>query len=1197
MSMSEWKQTKLFSPDASRFLLELSSGTSSYVREGSRWLDNLADLAGPLRAIVEALNLASPSIGILNAAAAAIQALINDFLESGAYLIIHHNFQSVLDYFGIANVHGDAEAVSNLDPVPTGLGPDASWGDQWLTVDELDFFEGTHFQDVQGFEEWVRDILNAFHDPLDPRRPRIDADGQIGGFLFLTGAPDLLSFAPLIESVATLFELREIRLLWEGLKRLESIDLTDLARLRSAGMFSFVQDSAFQGRGQAPDFMSFKVGDLIPQIGSVLVSFDALADILQASDTVGNVVQALLTIIEHKLRRLSEAVEKVAGLTDWLGRFSQAASTWSVLPLEVESGGVSNLATRIQQSINRPPFGAGSLLFGGGVFVTRPEIYDLLESLFEFTEDPRAHTTLNLTPFDRLAGMDVSEAVIPSEDWAAWSGTELSMSRIARGVYNRQGFLNSTSRGVALTPTEGLSPGLLGGLGGGEDEAGAGGGRPGIAPGGRGDTLNPSSGGSGRPGVSRPGSEEGESIGGIGSTVGGMTLQRASWGAHKIEVTDVRMGTEEGRAVISETGRRTYFVNHAAHDVPRSEPFALSGSGVLPTGLLLEGAVNNQFWDSDRLSQTTLGSSLISRELVLNGAPTTDLSRFRDDAGPVAKLTAEQEIVSWLYTGLTGSVDHSGCAISNVNQSDGSPLILDSSFIGKRVYGRQRTNILAVERWTPFITKIIDVDPATRTIFIAPSVFTEPLALNMMIETFSITELDSGPYYTYVEQLIDSFDTGLGTFSVFARAENAYSSWNTVCLGLTGDLLGPGYFVEQSLELPLLRTLIEPSNGFQIEDGVLIADPGSPEIPEGSLVELYTTSDQITVFYVAEVEEDATSVRITLETAAGDPLEFLDHTIDSVLIRDVSGTYQGFLRASLELPVRHTSRCAIVPPLTDTPMLTLAHQQVQDIEAGVVELDETVTSLTYDAALGGVSYRLELGVGLEGRAAIRLSASAHALYVGRLIQVDYRMDFRSGYARIYPNKFQYPGVIYAWRAQWEQGPLSSPVPTAPSSSRRREPDKLFAEGGVFRIPVDAEAQVTAVYSPTNRQPDVLIDGLRRILFYGTSHFVVSLVGNATDCSLRVSVGSVDFDSTGFTFAAEDQIELVVGVTYGLADVKYKVTINDSVEIDETKNFAVSVPYIDDLVTPGARIYVGSDPNGGHSCLGRIINLKVEDEIT
>lgn len=1197
----EWKSGRIINPDQVRTFVEQASSASDIIRIVSQFLDTLADYTGPAQNVLSLLSARSPTVGFLNSAASLLQSLINDLLNQGVYAIWHHNFQDIIDQIGIYNAISE-DARKPLPPVATELEAVEGANSEMVRDDQVEGggkvgfedapFDGQSWEEVRGYQGWIRDIIKAFSDVKDPRRPILDTNGGLGGVVFLTGADSFASLQPLMESLSDVFDVAAFREFAAGLEEWEGIDLENLARLQSAAMFSTVRDTAYTAYGEKPDFYSKKVKDLFPKLGSVVVKFDALLDLLQQADVVGSQISDLIRAIELKLRQLSKVFEELAEIVDTINRILVDLPPVYALWLPVESGGVPHLQARIEQAISRPDFGPGSFLVGGGVFVTTPGAYNLIASLlFPDDADLPVEPLFRFSPQAGLEGIDSPEFVISPTDWPAWIATA-GRSEVgtgsADGVLNTTDFDNSSSRG-APSPESHLQ----------DDGSETG-------------TLYGDSGGS-RRSARRTESGTVSDTAGLGSRVGGLLLQRESWGTYTSELTRFSLGHDSatGGSAVSDIGTDILYVAHVAYDTQRLEHI-YSTTDPMPSGLLIEGSATNRFPHSDRFSSATAASSATT-EIIENAAPSADLLRRLEEAGPAVRLTVPEDNISVVASQLRATPTHSGCALSNIFEPDGDAFDVTSVNVGDWILGYQEVDLFGEFQDSFFIVQIDSIDATKGMLYFSPAIFTEPVARQLLLSDLLIVD---GPFSSHLEQTGLPFDAGtyVDTFSVFARSEEWGDNDKGISIQYLGDTKGPAYSAQQSLVLPELHALSPVTGGiFDFNDGVLSAQAIGTSIDIGSIVEVRVSGEsgiETWHFFVSSYVED-TQLDLALEPATSDGHLFDDDSnVVDARILDGSGTYQGYQRVRLEVPRQHTERTALIPgPSSSNSLLTLSHTDASNISGWIVTPGDVLVPVNYNASLTGISFRLaNVGDVLPGRIAIEVSDDLKAAYAGRIFQVTYTTSYTSGSVRVLPwvvapesgIVWSSPpsGTVRLWRAQWESGPMSSSIPTA-ESARTRDLDLVTYPSTKSAIPGSGQARITCTFYPSYRSA-ILEDNEILTILSGTGHvtdvFTLAIVGSGGQATIRMIVGGSVRDSFAFDYDQDDKIEIEVYFTYGDTDVFFSVTKNGTSLGADVPTSGFSIPDIDPLVPPGAKIYVGSDGSGGAACFGRVAELTIEDTL-
>ncbi len=627
------------------------------------------------------------------------------------------------------------------------------------------------------------------------------------------------------------------------------------------------------------------------------------------------------------------------------------------------------------------------------------------------------------------------------------------------------------------------------------------------------------------------------------------------------------------------------------------------------TGLLIEGRTVNLLPDSDRLRDAITED--LDTSILVNGAPTTDLLRAISEAGPIVRTSTTSDWSELVVEqDINATVEDAGCTLAGFTGHT-----VGVGDVGKFFVGSQELLLNGRVQISVFSSEVLSVDVPAGTVRLATAVFTVPTALTTAVSNMFLTTAPPTPGSLKFQDLVRVDE--LMSFSIYARHASRNSYQQGIAIEyLDGAVLPPGpvYSSQQALFLPALRALAPPLGGFTLENRVLTAeqDGGSPDVNIGDLLEIFSTGAPSGKAFFVEEADNGDPLTCRLRDVTGQTTVFgdLDVGTAAIAIRDMAGTYQGFQRVLLEVPDTHRETTAPIPPPLSSGVLTLSHYgdpvPLSDLTVAVVALDSSLITLPEDGALAGISYRLLPVGGFNGRAAIEVSEGAKTAFEGLSIRVSYGLPYGDrGTIRIYPrmlaNPEGYPGSRHPtpptetecdlWRGQWEVGPMSSSLPTPRSESRAREPDRVWQEGGGLLIP-RGEAELLLTFCPSYRSP-LLREGTPLTLWYSTDQLVLSIVKEADNgARIRLSVAGTDFDSDVFDYTDTDRLDFVVGWTSG-SDVTMRIARN-GVALFETHH-AGPVPEIDDSVRAGAKIWIGSRPDGTLSCFGRIQNVSLKDK--
>jgi hypothetical protein len=1184
--MDTWAQSRFINDDGIRGLATGLQQQADALREILRPLNAIATYSGPILEWLGKLHISSPALGFLNSIASIIDQLITNFLNTGGYFIVHHNIREALRVMGVYNLVG-APANADIPPVPSptttvpGARDELTRDDQEEgqgTISFSETLEGVAFSQISGFEKWVADIINAFDDVSDTSRPVVGPLGEVGGVIFLCGAETFVDLEPFAKAFMDVFELQEFREIWAALANLPSVDLEQGCRFGEGMIRHTVQENAF-GYGERPNFISQRIKDILPPLGRIVTDFSSLVDLLHSVDGISSLGRDLVRAIENRIRAINRAFQQIANMLDRLAYLAANTPAVYSLALNLQAGGVAGLQQRIREAEGRPNFGSGSMLLGGGIFFTTPIAYDIIKNiLFPDGSTPGTNPLIQFNPFAGFTCLDFPDFVIPSSQWPTYLAVptheQIVIDSASDGMSNTQMSIEGTSRGTTSQ--------------GGEFED-----KP--------DSRRESSSGTAER-FSREGALTTDEEDSLGAQVGGLTLKRDSWGSYTAELVRTVYGRDRrgGSSVICARSNKGLYVAHAAHDTPRMETIPV---GDYPSGVLIEGERTNYYRDSDRFSAAT-GYYQLTKTVVENASPTADLLRHPAEAGPAVLIRAPQRPQSILERDLRCTPDHAGCGLTNIIRLDGSLLDLTTVNAGDYVIGTQVVNVLDAQYPMMFYSHIDSVDLARQMLIISPAVFTQPAAQQLLISGMAIIE-DGALPYLYIAGLVIGANLEINTFSVYARS----NQWDTAHRGLNlrhfGDARGPTYSNQSDLQPTVLRTLLPRTPPlFEFNDGILLAQAGSPTPVVGDLVELLVdtgTSTKCWSYFVSQAVE-ATDLTLVLRPATANDELYKGYDIIDARVISQEGTYQGFTRVVCEIPTRHRERLAFVPAVADpNSYLTLSCSHATSPEAWIVDLAGNIP-IPYDASLSGDSYRFGPdGAVLLGRKCIEVSPGLKTHYPARVFEIEYSRENLSTTAHIMPVLYvpstgidwvnPPAGEAYIWRAQFEHGPLSSSIPTPANTSRTRQLDRVEANLAKWSAPNRAGARLRATAYPSFRSRLLSTVGLLP-LFYATDQFVVGFTAVGSNAAIQLVAGPVTVLSSPFSYVGDDCLDLIVAFGYGDTKVHFELLINGLSVLNEDV-VCSALPAVDELIAVGAKMYVGSD-GSDRAFFGRVSNLTVED---
>lgn len=1231
MANETWTTGQLFNLDGVRDAMGGIIDAADVAEKSAAIVDRIADAIGIVGGITRLIHSPNPQFAALRTASALIQQIITDFLEQGVYTIYHHNLREAIRRLGIANLMG--EPVPSLPPVAT---PKSRWN-QLIDTNRLllsevadsspsgdiqfspldDYAPGVGESVAPNFESWMNGILNAFTDREDSQRPRIGPEGQIGGFLFVAGAADLPSLLPIIQNYNRLLRTDDLRELVEGVQNLAREDLGDFSRFGSLAPFRFTQRYALGSHGRAPDFQSIKVSDVIPIYGEFHNLLDYFMSLLTCIDQIGDQVANFVDALERRVRLLSQIVEQIGQVLENLAQLIGIPGV-SILQVDVEDGGVTGLRQRIANAKERPFFPPGSLLFGGGFFTANAPVIDLLKKLFGLEGEPKSTRPLATATFD---SPDPFARILPPED--AVTVTDIEFPWSIQGYMNQPGYQSPAGRGFpnSSSPLPGQT-----------------------------------SGGTGREVARRTGdSAEDLSAGGLGSVLGaGVVVQRDSLGFFSAEVTDLgSLRDEQGRMYPRSVGTGGYYVSVASHDRPRLEVVGDPGDYRQKTGLLLEPERYNHFPDSDQQKQLVLypnyevlTDSPIPTDVTYWGltrrpvsAPNADLRHYLAGSGPVSTYSNFQ----YQTSGTPGDVnlvsDHNVVAVidesGTVLKSVENYAFTDPTDVGRYIVGYQQVLIQGQAFDSPVHVRIAEV-LSSDSVRIEPPLFTPPRSTRWLLTELAVK---TGPVNPRLIQnhLPRSATEKVSSFSCFARASLAADSFRydqilafqdlearamtvRVLDGNFGPALGCVYPLaltpKAAIELPDGQSNWEHEVGIIKVPASLWADQGV----SGDILEV-GNHDRPAPYMIARIEDAGDTVDLHLSPLTEFGTEYFSDselTLD-LRIFDGQGTHQGFLRVGLSVPEEHVVQTAALTAGTNAYVLPHSSLRWGDAVVWVVEDDDSLTRVWEDDKPAGLTYKRSLKTHSSGRDEIVVSDALIAAYEGKRLQVNYRVaNPADSQVEIYAQDFTWylldfwkenpPTLAFAlsmlslWRAQWENGYPSSPIPSTTGSAGYRAADRAALGGGGARVP-ESKGELSVEYHPTVRarhlqEDECLIDA-------GPIVLLLSPVGDGHVRAV-LEVSGTTVETAGFTY--QGLSPLMAGDTAYAAPEDARIQLTATFEYGSGASLSVQVAgvvvaeastegpvqSIDASSRVGAKMFLGSRATGKDHCSGRIVTFSLRE---
>jgi hypothetical protein len=275
-----------------------------------------------VKALLEALaailiGLLDPFRALIEAAIALLTDIINDLLNTGAYMY--------LDAPGITPTEVSlAETGIVFDPVA-----------DWTAGSKLEAPPAT----PDGFARWGARFAASFDDPGDPNRPIVTEGAPIQAVFIVMAAPSLDALRQLLYLLGKLFNIDQFKVAFEKYQA----GNPDPRRTRAREM-----------KGVAPDWRSFKLVDLIPPLRALEPLPDKLRGLLTAIDNIAGLIRNLAAAILDKAQVLGKLAEALQAILDLLEALKSAGMY--ILPVATK-GGVAALKSAYVSAADRPPGG------------------------------------------------------------------------------------------------------------------------------------------------------------------------------------------------------------------------------------------------------------------------------------------------------------------------------------------------------------------------------------------------------------------------------------------------------------------------------------------------------------------------------------------------------------------------------------------------------------------------------------------------------------------------------------------------------------------------------------------------------------------------------------------------------------------------------------------------------------------------
>ncbi|KAB2910284.1 MAG: hypothetical protein F9K40_02955 [Kofleriaceae bacterium] len=275
-----------------------------------------------VKALLEALaailvGLLDPFKALIEAAIALLADIINDLLNTGAYMY--------LDAPGITPTEVTlAETGIVLDPVA-----------DWTAGTKLEAPPAT----PDAFSRWGARFAASFDDPGDPARPVVTEGAPIQAVFIVMAAPSLDALRQLLYLIGKLLNIDQFKVAFEKYQ---------------AGNPDPRKTRAQEMKGVAPDWKSVKLVDLIPPLKALEPLPEKLRGLLTAVDNIAGLIRNLAAAIMDKAQVLGKLAEALQAILDLLAALK--SSGMYILPVATKRG-VAGLKQAFVTAADRPPGG------------------------------------------------------------------------------------------------------------------------------------------------------------------------------------------------------------------------------------------------------------------------------------------------------------------------------------------------------------------------------------------------------------------------------------------------------------------------------------------------------------------------------------------------------------------------------------------------------------------------------------------------------------------------------------------------------------------------------------------------------------------------------------------------------------------------------------------------------------------------
>ena len=293
--------------------------------------------------IISALLLAIPDPyrALIQAAYELLKSIIEDFLNTGAYLYFDApgitSTRATLEEMGVSIPEPSTWRAGDADPdALTTSGGLERWGKEQL--DNLDQQVPPHEQVADGFERWAFRFEQSLDDPGDDFRPVFSDGAPVQAVFIVATAPDLVNLKPILGLLQKLLNIDAFRKAFE--RFLEDAPDQDRAQIR--------RDSV------APDWHGFRLRDIGPEdypLRKLEKIPEYLLALLMNVDDILQLIRDLIAAVRDKIELLKELIEIIEAVIEMIRAL--AATGLHVLPVTTDEG-IKGLKQQFLAAENRP---------------------------------------------------------------------------------------------------------------------------------------------------------------------------------------------------------------------------------------------------------------------------------------------------------------------------------------------------------------------------------------------------------------------------------------------------------------------------------------------------------------------------------------------------------------------------------------------------------------------------------------------------------------------------------------------------------------------------------------------------------------------------------------------------------------------------------------------------------------------------